>query len=73
LIRIECCPRRIAAQRFEAVAGRRPQVRQPGCRSQHIEFPQGHGPDRLPLCYGVAAEQRLGALVLERSDHPRQI
>lgn len=63
----------VALERFEAVAGRRPQIQKPGCRVEHIELAQRHRPDALELGDGLAPVQCLAAPIPKGSDHREQI
>jgi hypothetical protein len=63
----------VALERFEAVAGRCPEIGEPGRRVKHVELAQRHRFDGLQPGHSIAPVQRLGALVVERPDHPVQI
>jgi len=62
-----------ALKRFEAIARRRSQVREPACCIEHVELAVRHLLDCLKYDHGFAPEQRLGPSVLERPDHGLQV
>ena len=63
-------PFTVTLERFEAVAGRRSQIREPGCGVKHIELAQRHRSDALELADRLAPMQCLGALVPEQPASP---
>ena len=63
----------IASECLEPVAGRRPEIREPGRRVEHVQLAERHGFDRSEYGRRSAAVQHLGSPVFERPDHWRQI
>ena len=59
----------ISRERFEAVAGRRTQVGDPGCGIEHVQLAERHGFDCLEFLNCLTPEQRFGSLILGRPDH----
>jgi hypothetical protein len=55
----------VAFQRLEAITGRRPEIRKPGCGIQNVELAQSDRPDRPELGNCFTLEQGLGPLVPE--------
>jgi hypothetical protein len=63
----------VASQCLEPISGRGSQVREAGCRAQHVELAQRHRSNRREIRNGLVSKESLGALALERPYHRSQV